>query len=128
MSQTRNTPAKGPSAATSRILGQSAAHLPAMTERNLQSAVIKLAKFHGYEVTYHTHDSRRSQPGFPDLVLASTRRGRLLFRELKTDKGRMTADQRQVLDVLAAVGADAGVWRPADLVSGRIQAELSGDF
>lgn len=98
--------------------------MPPMTERNLQSAVLKLAGFHGYEVRYHTKDSRGSQAGFPDLVLASSKRGRLLFRELKTDSGRMRPEQRVVLEVLGACGQDVGVWRPADLLSGRIVAEL----
>lgn len=100
--------------------------MPPMTERNLQSAVIKLAGFHGYEVRYHTKDSRGSQAGFPDLVLASSKRGRLLFRELKTDTGRMRPEQVATLEVLKACGQDAAVWRPADLLSGLIMAELKG--
>ena len=98
--------------------------MPPMSERNLQSAVLKLAGFHGYEVRYHTKDSRGSQAGFPDLVLASKKRGKLLFRELKSDSGRLRPEQKVVLEVLAACGQDAGVWRPADLLSGRIVAEL----
>lgn len=101
--------------------------MPPMTEKNLQSAIIKLAGFHGYEVRYHTKDSRGSQAGFPDLVLASKVRGRLLFRELKSDTGRMRPEQVVTLEVLAACGADTGVWRPADLLSGRVLAELRGD-
>lgn len=101
--------------------------MPPMTEKNLQSAVEKLARFHGYELVYHVPDSRRSQPGFPDLVLASGRRSRLLFRELKTDSGRLRPEQKTMLAVLEACGQDAGVWRPADLLSGRIVAELRGD-
>lgn len=100
--------------------------MPPMTERNLQSAVLKLAGFHGYEVRYHTKDSRGSQAGFPDLVLASAKRGRLMFRELKTDAGRMRPEQKVVLEVLGSCGQDVGVWRPADLLSGRIVAELRG--
>jgi len=46
----------------------------------------------------------------------------VLFRELKTDAGRLTPQQAQVLDELAAAGADAGVWRPRDF--GRIKEEL----
>lgn len=96
-----------------------------MSEREFQGIVIELAQLHGYELRYHTHDSRRSAPGFPDLVLVSTRRARVLFRELKTDKGRTSKDQLKWLAGLTAGGADTGVWRPADLVSGRIVAELS---
>lgn len=88
-----------------------------MTEAQLQSAVMDLAKLSGYELCYHVHDSRRSQPGFPDLVLASTSRKRLLFRELKTNAGRLSPAQADCLVVL---------WRPIDLRSGRIANELRG--
>jgi hypothetical protein len=49
----------------------------------------------------------------------------VLFRELKTQRGRVTAEQREWLHALLAAGQDAGVWRPEDLLSGRIQRELT---
>lgn len=64
-----------------------------MTEAQLQTIVLQLAQLHGYNLRYHTRDSRRSQPGFLDLVLVNVARGRVLFRELKTDAGKLTADQ-----------------------------------
>jgi hypothetical protein len=51
-----------------------------MTEKQLQGAVVELAKRLGYLV-YHTFDSRRSNPGWPDLVLCKP--PRLIFAELK---------------------------------------------
>lgn len=96
----------------------------AMSEGDFQKRVIQLAKFHGFELVYHTYDSRRSAPGFPDLVLVSSRHRRILYRELKSSKGRVSADQKQWLNALAMVGQDAGVWRPADLLNGRILSEL----
>lgn len=96
----------------------------AMFEKPFQTRVIQLAKFHGFELVYHTHNSKRSAPGFPDLVMVSTRHGRILYRELKTTKGRVTVEQQTWLDALEATGQDASVWRPADLLSGRIVAEL----
>lgn len=97
-----------------------------MLEKPFQDGVLKLAKFNGFGLAYHTHDSRRSAPGFPDLVLVNTRTGRVLWRELKTNKGRVSPDQQAWLDGLTAVGMDACVWRPNDLDSGRILAELRG--
>jgi hypothetical protein len=70
---------------------------------------------------YHTHNSRRSEPGFPDLTVVGAHG--VLFRELKSERGRVTADQRRWLDALAAAGADVVVWRPCDWPQ-RIHAEL----
>ncbi len=52
---------------------------------------------------YHTRDSRRSPAGFPDLVLVSRGRGRLLFVELKSDTGRVRPEQAEWLDVLRSI-------------------------
>lgn len=101
--------------------------LSSTSEEEFQSAVLQLAQFLGYQVRYHNPDSRRSQAGFPDLVLASASRKRVLFRELKTDVGRVRPDQRVCLEILNLAGADAAVWRPEDLRSGRIERELRGD-
>ena len=49
-----------------------------MSEAQFQSHVVALAHRLGWLV-YHTRDSRRSEPGFPDLVMV---RGRTLFREI----------------------------------------------
>jgi hypothetical protein len=98
----------------------------AMTEAALQARVLGHARATGW-LAYHTHDSRRSQPGFPDLVLVSERRGRVLFRELKTERGRLSEPQQQWLRALTAAGEDAGVWRPADLLSDRVLNELIYD-
>jgi hypothetical protein len=93
-----------------------------MSERQLQSAVIQLAELVGWRV-YHTHDSRRSQPGFPDLTLV--RENRLLFVELKSAKGRLTVEQVDWLEALGYV-ASVATWRPADWVSGTVERVLRG--
>ena len=81
-----------------------------MTERQFQNWVITLAKRMGWLV-YHTHDSRRSQAGFPDLVLV---REVTLFRELKTETGRIRPEQRIWAKRLTESGADYALWRPSD--------------
>ena len=91
----------------------------ALTEPAWQAQVLQVARLYRW-TCYHTYDSRRSQPGFPDLVLV---RDRVLFRELKTDRGRITPDQQRWLDTLRAAGADADVWRPGDLH--RVKRELA---
>jgi ABC-type taurine transport system ATPase subunit len=100
------------------------AYVRAMTERQLQTQVIDMARFHGFERIYHTHDSRRSEAGFPDLVMVSTRQARVLYRELKRHGGRVSPEQKQWIDALRAAGADACVWTPTHLYSGEIEASL----
>ena len=70
---------------------------------------------------YHAYDSRRSVPGWPDLVLVGHS---IMFRELKSATGTLRPEQREWRDELRAAGANWAIWRPADLASGRIEAEL----
>ena len=95
-----------------------------MTEAELQARVIALARALGW-LEYHTFDSRRSRAGFPDLVLAHRTHG-VLFRELKRESLQPTNDQVLWLGLLGASGADAAVWRPSDLLEGRVERELRG--
>lgn len=81
------------------------------SEGGFRDAVKTLAEFRGWRV-YYVPDSRRSEAGWPDLVLA--RGGVVLFRELKTKKGRVRKDQVWWMRMLWASGADTGVWRPDD--------------
>ena len=65
------------------------------SEKEFQAWVIGYAKERGWRA-YHTHDSRRSVAGFPDLVLV--RNGILLVAELKFADGKPSAEQRVWLD------------------------------
>lgn len=96
----------------------------AWKEQQLQNHVLQIAGALGWW-HYHTHDSRRSPEGFPDLVLMHPQWGRVLIRELKSTKGGYRKRQREWLAGMSAAGLDAGTWRPADVVSGRIERELS---
>lgn len=71
---------------------------------------------------YHTHDSRRSEPGFPDLVIVGPRG--ILYRELKTQKGRVRPDQADWIFDLTRARQNAGLWRPTDLLNGTILDQL----
>ena len=95
-----------------------------MTEKELEGLVKDTAASFGW-MRYHTFDSRRSTPGFPDDVLVHPTTGRLLFRELKTEKGAVTEAQTLWLETLhEAKAPSASVWRPKDWHSGRIVSEL----
>ena len=100
-----------------------------MTEAQLQAAVVELAGYLGW-LTYHTYDSRRSQAGFPDLVMA--RGGSLIFAELKSAKGKVSFDQQIWLNSVEEVGwsapkVHAYLWRPTDWLNGTIEKVLRGD-
>ena len=55
---------------------------------------------------YHTRDSRRSQPGFPDLVLV---RERVIWAELKFGNNATTQSQEDWLSALRAAGQEVYV-------------------
>jgi len=82
---------------------------PALTETRFQQQVVKLAELLGWR-WYHTHDSRRSPAGFPDLVLL--RRPRVIFLELKADRTVVTDAQRDWIAELRACGQEAYIARP----------------
>ncbi len=80
-----------------------------LTEAQFQEKVTTRARARGWLV-YHTYDSRRSAPGFPDLVLA--RDGRVMFVELKASSGRISAAQREWLTALGATDPAGNVSNP----------------
>jgi hypothetical protein len=85
--------------------------LSELTESQWQSQVIHLAKLRGWAY-YHTVDSRKSNKGFPDLVLV---RERVIYVELKTEKGRVRPEQQDWFELLALAGQEVYLWRPSDV-------------
>ena len=81
-----------------------------MSEKEFQAQVVQLARLLGWRV-YHTHDSRRSPAGFPDLVLV---RNCILFVELKTDCGTVKLEPTEWIEAIVAAGGTAAIWRPKD--------------
>ncbi len=88
--------------------------LAAVPESKLLADVRELGRRYGW-LTYHTYDSRRCEPGFPDLVLVHGGQRRLIFAELKTMSGRTTPAQDTWLSTLTAIGVETYLWRPDDL-------------
>ena len=80
------------------------------SERDFQAQLMQVVEMFG-GLVYHTYDSRRSAFGYPDLTIV-TRDRRLIFAELKSDKGRLTEDQRVWLEALP--DHQAYLWRPDD--------------
>lgn len=83
-----------------------------MREREFQALIVEAAGYLGWRV-YHTYDARRSQPGWPDLILL--RPPVLLALELKTERGRVRPGQLEWLADLDQVpGVTARLVRPGD--------------
>lgn len=83
-----------------------------ISEKEFQAQVLELARMSGW-LCYHTHDSRRSAPGFPDLVLV--RPPVVLFAELKNAAGRLRPEQHDWLASLKGCErVEASLWRPSD--------------
>ncbi len=100
----------------------------AITEAQWQETVTEYATTRGW-LWYHPNLSLRDEAGFPDLVLV--RGGRVLFVELKTERGRLRAEQvawlqalaKAEMDVMVSMGMGqepihrelgVRVWRPRD--------------
>lgn len=93
-----------------------------ISEKTFQQQIVTLAKVTGWMV-YHTYDSRKSEPGFPDLVMVKD--GRLIFAEVKTEKGKLTEAQGKWATALMKVretitirifGSNVGyfIWKPSN--------------
>ena len=112
----------------------------AMSETTLQRNVVDAARLLRAKFVYHTHDSRRSESGLPDLTII-TEDDRLIYWECKTEvaarrmrtwaktrtTGRTALRSARQLEVIAAfrrTGATARVIRPRDWISGYVIAEL----
>ena len=100
-----------------------------MTEADFQRNVIQLAALLGWRValfrpartTKGWRTPMQGDPGYLDLTLA--RRGRVVIAELKSETGRLTADQKAWIDALTGspahtrdgAGVEVYVWRPSDI-------------
>ena len=81
-------------------------------ESELKSKVRELAIRLGWEY-YHTNDSRRSEAGFPDLVLVKNKR--LIFAELKRQNKDPTTEQKKWLfKLIISDSCEVYVWKPSD--------------
>lgn len=95
----------------------------AMTEAQWQQIIIDAARALQWLV-YHTYDSRRSNPGWPDLILVKP--PRLIALEVKKEKGRVRPEQIAWIDALGQIpGVTAAIVRPSDW--DRVEKILKGE-
>lgn len=100
-------------------------------EKVFQEQVVQLARHCGWLV-YHTYDARRSEKGFPDLVMV--RGARVVVAELKSASGRVTPEQMRWIEAFKRIPhIQTFVWRPGDwdeveatLVPSREELALGG--
>lgn len=85
-----------------------------ITEAQVQNTVMASLQASGF-LTYHTHDSRRSAPGFPDVVAVHPATGAIAFLEIKRETGRLTANQVEWGAALANSVAYYEIVRPSNL-------------
>lgn len=84
-----------------------------VSEKDFQASIVEVAQLYGYLV-YHTYDSKRCTPGYPDLTIIHPS-GDALFWEVKTEKGRVRTEQKQWIAALVASGLEASIVRPSDM-------------
>lgn len=94
--------------------------LPPMTEKEFQNQVLGYAGLRGWLIVHFRPALTRSGrwatavqaqgTGYPDLTLC--REDRLIFAELKTDRGRLTLLQQKWLEALRKTSAEVYLWRP----------------
>jgi len=96
----------------------------AITEPEWQATVAEIAKIGGWKRAHfrpartdkgwRTPGQYEGGKGWPDLVLVHPHRQLVLFRELKSARGRLDDDQARWRKWLTEAGADYDVWTPAD--------------
>jgi len=105
-----------------------------MTEAEIQSNIIQLARALGYlcahfrsvrvqrqgGTTFYQTPVQADGAGFPDLVLAKA--GRVIFVECKSERGSVSPEQAEWLNILPG---EVYVWGPADWVSGNVERTLT---
>ena len=91
-------------------------------EADFQRAITDLAELCGWRWIHH-RPARTSKgwrtpvegshaAGFPDLLLCG--RSRVLYVEVKSERGRLSPAQEEWIEALRAAGQDVRVWRPSD--------------
>lgn len=82
-----------------------------LSEAGFQGQVTQLMTITGW-AWYHTHDSRGSNRGFPDIVAV---KDRVIYAELKRSGEEPRPDQLEWHDRLLSARAEAYFWWPEDL-------------
>lgn len=88
------------------------------SEDDFTRTVLDLAGLMGFSLCYHPYNSQKSTEGWPDWALLRPGRvgeqGRLVLAELKSETGKVSANQQAWITALQTVpGITAGIYRPS---------------
>ena len=98
-----------------------------VTEADLREQVRDLCKLFGWDMKF-TWSSIHSPKGMLDLLLINREQKRVIFAELKSEKGKMTPEQQETFDELQACGQECYLWRPGDIesIASLLKQEIAG--
>lgn len=83
-----------------------------LNEADWTTWVLGVADTYRWTLRYHTHNSRRSEPGFPDWTFINERAPAVVFAELKGWNTVVKDKQVRFVNGLRAAGCAAFIWRP----------------
>jgi len=87
-----------------------------VSENELQAEVIRILKDAGFTKIYHTYNSQKSEPGYPDILAIRTTDGLMLVLENKTETGKCTKAQLEWLEAFQSIKKyHVAVIRPHDI-------------
>lgn len=81
-------------------------------EEPFRRLVRSIAAMYDWELIYHTHNSKRSDAGWPDEVYGHRTQRRTVFAEIKSAKGEPSKAQLDWLIHLHRSGHEVALWRP----------------
>ena len=101
---------------------------PPMSEATWQEQLLDLAHLLGWKHLHVRRTIGRGKKwvtatnviGWPDLSLWSERQQRIIFVELKSETGKPTPEQIEVLASLGKAGQEVYLWRPSDLEAAKV--------
>jgi len=81
-----------------------------ISEKDFRQQILDLAELCGWKC-YFTWNSIHSPAGFPDLILV---REKIIFAEIKSEKGKLSDAQKEWRDALENTGGEYYCWKPSD--------------
>lgn len=83
----------------------------ALTEKQFEAQIKEIAKLFDWRY-YHTWRSIHSPAGYPDVCMV--RLSKIIYAELKSEKGKVSQKQQEWLDDLLATGkVEVYLWKPS---------------